>query len=153
MKAIFWTVVIAFWMLSPNVSLAEDFLGVPVMPDGTVVSQTAERLEKTYGVSYDASVKFYEEVLKGEKDIKFRDRGTQTFIEDHSNRPWHSVTITKVAEGQTDIVFLKFNWTWIFGTLTLRFFGVFVVLVVLYIALSISGAVVSRLVKPQEQKS
>ena len=153
MKTIFWTVVIAFWMLSPNVSFAEDFLGAPVMPDGNVVSQTDERLEKTYDVSYDAAVKFYQEVLKGEKDIKFRDRGTQTFIEDHSNRRWHSITITKVADGRTDIVFLKDNWTWILGTLTLRFFGVFVVLVVLYIALSISGAVVSRLVKPQELKS
>ena len=153
MKTFFWSVVIALWMLCPSVSFAEDFLGAPVMPGGKVVSQTDDRLEKTYVVSYDAAVKFYQEALKGEKDIKVRDRGGQTLIEDHSNRPWHSVTITKAAEDRTDIVLLKDNWTWILGTLTLRFFGVFVVLVVLYIALSISGAIISRMVKAQEQKS
>ncbi len=151
MKTLYWSFVIACWMLCPSVSFAKDFLGAPVMPGGKVVSQTDERLEKTYDVSYDAAVKFYQEALKGEKDIKVRDRGTQTLIEDHSNRPWHSVTVTKVTEGRTDIVLLKDNWTWILGTLILRFFGVFVVLVVLYIALSISGAIISRTVKAGEQ--
>ena len=147
------SVFIAFWMLCPSVSFAEDFLGAPVMPGGKAVSQTDERLEKIYDISFDAAVKFYQEALKGEKDIKFRDMGTQVLIEEYSNRPWHSVRITKVSEGQTDIVFLKDNWTWILGTLTLRFFGVFAVLIVLYIALAISGAIISRLVKAQEQKS
>jgi len=128
-------------------SFAEDFLGAPVMPGGKIVSQSGERLEKTYGVSYDTAVKSYQGAMKGEKDIKFRDRGAQTLIEDHSNRPWHSVTITKVGESVTNIVFLKDNWTWILGTLTLRFFGVFIVLVVLYIALAIAGSIMSRLVK------
>lgn len=149
----FSLVVILLWMLCPSLSFGEDFFGAPVMPDGKVVSQTDERLEKTYNVSYDAAVKFYEEALKGERDIKIRDRGTQTRIEDHSNRQWQSITITKAAEGLTDIVFVKFNWTWIFGTLTLRFFGVFVVLIVLYVAMTISGAILSRVIKVQEQKS
>jgi hypothetical protein len=153
MKTSLWSVVIAFWMLFPNLSCADNFLGAPVMPGGKVVSQTDERLEKTYDVSFDAAVKFYKEALKEEKDIKIRDRGTQAHFEEHSNRPWHSITINKVAEGQTNIVFLKDNWTWILGTLTLRFFGVFAVLVVLYIALAIAGAIISRVVKAQEQKS
>ena len=136
------------WVLSPCVSMAEDFLGVTVMPDGKVVNQSAERLEKTYDVSYDAAVAFYKDVLKDEKDIQFRDRGgVQMVIEEHGARLWHSVTITKVAEGKTDIVFVKDNWTWILGTLTLRFFGVFAVLIVLYIVLEISGAIISRVVK------
>jgi hypothetical protein len=149
----FSLVIIVLWMLCPSLSLGEDFFGAPVMPGGKEISRTGERLEKSYDVSYDAAVKFYEESLKGGKDIKFRDRGTQTRIEDHSNRPWQSITITKNGQGQTDIVFVKFNWTWIWGTLTLRFFGVFVVLIVLYIAMTISGAIIPRLVKAQGQES
>ena len=152
MKNSFCSVVIVLGVLCCSFSFAEDFLGAPVLPGGKVVSQTDERLEKTYDVSFDAAVKFYQEALKGEKDIKFREWGTQTRIEDHSNRPWQSITITKAAEGRTDIIFLKFNWTWIFGTLILRFFGVFVVLIVLYIAMSISGAIIPRLIKLAEQK-
>ncbi len=152
MKTFFLSVVIAFVALCCSVSFAEDFLGAPVMPDGKVVSQTPERLEKTYDVPFDAAVKFYQEALKGEKDIKFREWGTQTRIEDHSNRLWQSITITKTPEGRTDIIFLKFNWTWIFGTLILRFFGVFVVLIVLYVAMSISGAIIPRLIKVAEQR-
>jgi hypothetical protein len=147
MKTFFWSAVVALWMFCPSVSFAEDFFGAPVMPNGKVVSQTDERLEKTYNVSYDDAVKFYQEALKGEKDLKFRDRGGQTYIEDHSNRPWQSITITKVGADRTDIILVKFNWTWIFGTLVLRFFGVFIVLFVLYVALSISGAIISRVVK------
>jgi hypothetical protein len=147
MKTLFWSIVMVLWMLCPNPSFAEDFLGAPVMPGGKVVSQTDSRLEKTYDVSYEAAVKFYQEALKEEKDIKFRDRGTQTLIEEYSNRPWHSISIAKVDEGRTDIVLLKDNWTWILGTLTLRFFGVFAVLIVLYIVLEISGAIISRTVK------
>jgi hypothetical protein len=151
MKTFCLSVVIVLWMLCPSLSFAEDFLGAPVMPGGKVVSQSDARLEKSYDVSYEGAVKFYQEALKGEKDIKFRDRGTQTHIEEYANRPWHSVTITKVAEGRTDIVFLKDNWTWILGTLTLRFFGVFAVLIVLYFVLAISGAIISRTVKAEEE--
>jgi hypothetical protein len=123
------------------------------MPGGKVISQTEERLEKSYDEPFEATVKFYRDALKEEKDIKYLDRGKELYIEEHSNRPWHSVTIIKVAEGRTDVVLLKDNWTWILGTLSLRFFGVFAVLFVLYIALSISGAIMSRLVKTREQVS
>jgi len=150
MKNSFCSVVVVFGVLCCSFSFAEDFLGAPVMPDGKVVSETPERLEKTYNVPFHAAVKFYQDALKGEKDIKFRDWGAQTRIEDHSNRPWQSITITKAAEDRTDIVFLKFNWTWIFGTLILRFFGVFVVLIVLYVSMSISGAIIPRLIKAHE---
>jgi len=135
------------WVLSTGVSIAEDFLGAPVMPGGEVVSETDERLEKIYDVSYEDAVKFYREALKDERDIKFRDRGEQTLIEEYAARPWHSIRITKADEGKTSVTTLKDSWTWILGTLTLRFFGVFAVLVVLWIVLEISGAIISRYVK------
>lgn len=118
-----------------------------------MLSQNDERLEKNYDASFETTVKFYRDALKGEKDIKYLDRGTQLHIEEHSNRPWHSVTITKVNADRTEVVVLKDNWTWILGTLTLRFFGVFAVLIVLFIALAISGTIMSRLFRAQEAKA
>ncbi len=150
MKTFLRLIVFAAFMTS-SFALAEDFLGAPVMPGGTVVTQTDARLEKTYNVPYDEAIKFYEEALKGEKDIKFLDRGGEIHIEEYQARPWHSITITKVNEDKTDIVLLKDNWTWILGTLTLRFFGVFAVLFVLYVVLTITGAIISRAIKPQTQ--
>lgn len=140
------------WVLSPCVAIAEDFLGLPIMPDGEVISETDDRLEKVYDVPFEKALNFYRETLKDEKDIKFRERGPEEMIiEEHGARPWHSISISQVSDGKTNIVFLKDNWTWILGTLTLRFFGVFAVLVVLYIVLEISGAIISRVVKVEGQ--
>jgi hypothetical protein len=135
------------WVISSGISSAEDFLGAPVMPGGKAVTQTDQSLKKAYDVSYEAALEYYRKALKDEKDIKFLDRGTDTHIEDHGARPWHSIAIVKVGEGKTEVVTKKDNWTWILGTLTLRFFGVFAVLIVLYIVLEISGAIISRVVK------
>jgi Na+-transporting methylmalonyl-CoA/oxaloacetate decarboxylase gamma subunit len=39
---------------------------------------------------------------------------------------------------------MKDNWTWIIGTLILRFVGVFVVLLFLLIGMYVSGWIISR---------
>lgn len=153
MRTFLLSVVIATMALCANFSFGEDFLGAPVMPGGKVVLQTDERLEKTYDIPFAEALAFYRDALKGEKDIKFRDRGAQVLVEEYSNRPWHSIRIIKLDKGGSEIVHLKDNWTWILGTLTLRFFGVFAVLFVLYLALAIAGAIVSRLFKTQAQKA
>lgn len=134
-------------LLFPAPSRADSFLTAPVMPGGKELTSKPERLEKKYGLGFDQTVKFYQDALKDAQDVKFWDRGDQIYIEDHSNRPWHSITISKAANGSTEVVTLKDNWTWIIGTLILRFIAVFVVLLVLYAAMSISGAVISRTVK------
>jgi hypothetical protein len=136
-------------VLFPTCLWADEFLGAPVLPGGKVVKQTDSRLEKTYDKSYEDVLNFYKEALKGQEDIKFRDRGWHTFIEDHSNRPWHSITVSKLEGGGVSVVTVKDNWTWILGTLVLRFFGVFGVLICLYIALAISGAILKRTGKAQ----
>ena len=48
---------------------------------------------------------------------------------------------------------MKDNWTWIIGTLVLRYIGVFVVLLVLLIGMSISGAIISRTVGKSDTKN
>lgn len=129
-----------------------DFLGAPVMPGGKALTEQQDRLEKVYDTDYQDTVKFYQDSLKDHEHVKFWDRSSETYIEDHSNRPWHSITISKNPSGGTTVVMLKDNWTWIIGTLILRFIAVFVVLLVLYVAMSVSGAILSRIAQAGEAK-
>jgi hypothetical protein len=137
-------VMVAF-LGSPALVMAEEFLGVPLMPGGKVLLKEKGRLEMAMSASHDQVVAFYKEALKDTKDIRYRDWPDSTYIEDDGNLPWHSVTISKEPEqGMTQITIVKDNWTWILGTLTLRFIGVFVVLVILFGGISLSGAIISR---------
>jgi hypothetical protein len=142
-----------FVMLLPAGLKAEDFLGVPIIPGGKTTLKTENRLEMTVAVSHDQVVEFYQKALQGLQDIKFRDWKESTYIEDDGNLGWHSITISKQDTGGTTIVILKDNWTWIIGTLILRFFGVFVVLLLLLIGMYISGAIISRFFKEESQAS
>jgi hypothetical protein len=132
---------------------AEDFLGVPVIPGGTTTLKTESRLEMTAAVSHDQAVEFYQKAFSELQDIKFRNWKDATYIEDDSNLKWHSITISKQDTGGTTIVIVRDNWTWIIGTLVLRYVGVFVVLLLLLIGMSISGAVISRFFKEDPQTS
>ena len=124
----------ALLVLLPAFTYAEDFLGAPVIPGGKVINKTANRLEIMTHMTHDQVLSFYKEALKKEEDIKFRDWKDQTYIEDDGNRRWHS------------------NWTWIVGTLILRFVGVFFVLLVLFLGMAVSGGIISRLIKKTEAR-
>jgi len=140
-------------MMLPAGLKAEDFLGTPVMPGGKMTLKTESRLEMTAPVSHDKVVEFYQEALAGYQDIKFRDWKDYTYIEDDGNLSWHSITISKQDTEGATIVIVKDNWTWIIGTLVLRYIGVFVVLLLLLIGMSISGAIISRFFKEDAQPS
>jgi len=137
---------LVLFLLYPVYSSAGDFLGAPVIPEGEIIEKTDARLELKTDLSHDETVSFYKEALKGMTDIKFRDWSESTYIEDDGKRPWHSITISKEGKEGTTVVIIKDNWTWIIGTLILRYIGVFVVLIVLLIGMSISGAIISRTV-------
>jgi hypothetical protein len=142
-----------FVMMLPAGLKAEDFLGAPVMPAGKTTLKTESRLEMTATVSHDKAVEFYQQAFAGYQDIKFRDWKDATYIEDDGNLSWHSITISKQDAEGTTIVIVKDNWTWIIGTLLLRYVGVFVVLLLLLIGMSISGAIISRFFKEDPQTS
>ena len=144
-----WVLCLVF----PVCSGADDFLGAPVIPRGETLMKTDSRLEMTVDQSHDGVLGFYKEALKDFEDIKFRDWPDATYIEDDGKLQWHSITISKGAEDGTTIVIMKDNWTWIIGTLILRYIGVFVVLIVLLIGMSLSGAIISRSVKKAEAQS
>jgi len=135
------------WLLLSGPSGAEDFLGAPVIPGAMPLIKTDARLELQTNLRHDEVVRFYKEALKGLPDIRYREWKEATYIEDDGKKPWHSITISKGAGSQTTVIIVKDNWTWIIGTLLLRFVGVFVVLMVLFIGLAVSGKIISRVVK------
>jgi len=129
---------------------AEDFLGAPVLPQGEETIKTDARLELKTTLSHDQVVAFYREALKGFQDIKFREWEDATYIEDDGKLEWHSITISKGDEKETTVTIVKDNWTWIIGTLILRYIGVFVVLMILFLGMSISGRIISAIVRKME---
>jgi hypothetical protein len=134
-------------------SRADDFLGAPVIPGGEQISKTKERLELNSKKTYAEVLQFYKEALAQFSDIKYRNWKDATYIEDDGNLKWHSITISKDDANGALVVIMKDNWTWIIGTLILRFFGVFIVLLVLLVGMSVSGTIISRSVKKMEAKA
>jgi len=145
--------VVILILVFPLYSIAEGFLNVPVIKEGTTIKKTDSRLESTVNLSHDEAVTFYRDALEDYKDIKFREWKDATYIEDDGSRPWHSITISKGTKKQTTVIIVKDNWTWIITTLVLRYIGVFVVLTVLFLGMSISGKIVSGLVKRAEKRN
>jgi hypothetical protein len=109
-------------------------------------------LEIETHMTHDQVLSFYKEALKKEEDVKFRDWKDQTYIEDDGNRRWHSINISKGDQQETTVTIMKDNWTWIVGTLILRFVGVFFVLLVLFLGMAASGGLISRIIKKSEAK-
>ncbi len=139
-------------LMFPVVSNAEDFLGAPVVSQGKENLRTDARLEMKSSLSHDEVVLFYREQLKSLPDIKFRDWEDATYIEDDGARPWHSITISKDDKDGATIVIAKDNWTWIMGTLILRYIGVFVVLMIVLLGMVVSGKIISSFVRRTEAK-
>ena len=152
-KMFFLMLFLCFCVLFSPASLwAEKFLEAPLVPGGKTVQKTKSKMEMVSRLSHRDVMRFYKEALNGDKDIKFREWKNDTYIEDDGNRPWHSITISKLYDKGTTIVITKDNWTWIIGTLVLRYIGVFVVLLFLLLGISVSGAIISKSVKKMEAK-
>jgi hypothetical protein len=147
-----WILLVSFVIFLPVASYGEDFLGAPVIPRGTTTQKADDRLEMKTELSHDEVIAFYREALKDFQDIKFRDWKDATYIEDDGRMPWHSITVSKGGETGTEIIIVKDNWTWIIGTLILRYIGVFMVLMVLLIGMSVSGRIISRSVASMDAK-
>ena len=151
MKNIVFALVVLF-LVFPAYTNAEDFLGAPVILEGKVIQKTDSRLEMKAELSHDEVLMFYKEALKEAQDIKIREWEDATYIEDDGRLAWHSITISKAVEGETTVVIVKDNWTWIIGTLILRYIGVFAVLLVLFLGMSVSGKIISSSIKKAEAK-
>jgi len=152
MKKILVLIVLGLSSISVS-GWAEEFLGAPVLPGGRTIRSHETISERSYDVSQEQVLNFYQESFKDQKDLKFGHLGSQITIEDHGRLPWHKITISGVDRGQTTVIITKDSWTWIIGTLTIRFFGVFVVLLVLYLIMSGSTAIIFRSVGVKRTRS
>ena len=127
----------------PVPSWAEYFLEAPIIPGAEIISQTDSRMEIRVDKSHDEVLNFYQKSFEAQPDLKYRDWEQATYIEDDGKMPWHSVMISKEGKQGTRIIIVKDNWTWIVGTLILRFVAVFIVLLVLYACMTLSGKLIA----------
>ena len=154
MKKIILLTLIVCWLVSVSGwSRADDFLGAPVIPGAEQISKTKKRLELNSKKTHAEVLEFYKKALSQFSDIKYRNWKDDTYIEDDGNLKWHSITISNNDANGAVVVIMKDNWTWIIGTLILRFVGVFVVLLFLLLGMTVSGAIISRSVKKVEAKA
>jgi hypothetical protein len=150
MRSIFALLAILFFFGAP--ARAEEFLGAPVIPGGKVLDKTDSHLRLSLPLSHDEALRYYKEQFKDNRDIRFRDWKEESYIEDDGSFPWHSVRISKVEKSGTVVTITQDSWTWILGTLTLRFIGVFAVLMFLYAGMLVSGSILSRVVGKENPK-
>ena len=136
----------------PPASPGADFLGAPLVPGAETVEKTPARLEMTAALSHDEIVAFYRDALKDLPDIKFRNWKDSTYIEDDGRLQWHSITVSKEGGPPTKVIIVKDNWTWIIGTLILRFVGVFAVLLILFLGMTVSGRLISASIRRAERR-
>ncbi len=96
---------------------------------------------------FQTVTEFYKGELENVTDIKWHELENkgQVVVYDWGNREWHRINITDKGDGKGVLVSIrKDSWTWIIGTLVIRFIGVFIVLIILMIALYISGSIFSK---------
>ncbi len=128
------------------------WIGAPIMPDGKKISESSGRLVTEYNLPYGQVLAWYQEALKRYPDTRYRNWKEEMYIEDQGASKWHAIKISKTGGPKTEVTIVKDNWTWIIATLFIRFTGVFVVLLILWIGLNISAAIMVRVIKEDRQK-
>ncbi len=128
------------------------WLGAPIMPDGTKVKEESGRLITEYNLPYDKVFAWYKEALQRYPDARYRDWEEEMYIEDQGVSKWHAIKISKTDGPKTFVTVQKDSWSWIMATLFIRFTGVFVVLLVLWAALNIAIFVMRKTIKENKAK-
>ncbi|MGD9202538.1 MAG: hypothetical protein PVI26_13325 [Chitinispirillia bacterium] len=130
-------------ILNPVYLAGQNFI-VPTVPGGKeVVSQVPNTYNLEYtNTSFNEIIAFYKKEFKDQSEINWKESvsGEKAVINDWGNRKWHKITVLKKGNS-VYIEIKKDSWTWILGTLIIRFIGVFIVLIVLMIVLQITGAI------------
>ncbi|MFH0976342.1 MAG: hypothetical protein V1874_11230, partial [Spirochaetota bacterium] len=110
---------------------------------GKVVSESSDLEVYVYENMKLADVEnFYKNVFKDYPHASKQtvdDPKTMLKFNDWGNKPWHAVTAVDKGKDGLEISVMKDSWTWIIGTLVIRFVGVFIVLACLMIVMYISG--------------
>jgi len=129
------------------------WLGAPIMPEGREVAKESGRLSTEYGMPYKQVLTWYKDALKDYPDARYRDWDEEMYIEDQGGSKWHAIKISKTGGAKTTVTIVKDNWTWIMATLFIRFAGVFIVLLILWLFLNIATFIMLRLIKEEKKVS
>jgi hypothetical protein len=123
------------------------------MPEGREVAKESGRLSTEYGMPYKQVLTWYKDALKDYPDARYRDWDEEMYIEDQGGSKWHAIKISKTGGAKTTVTIVKDNWTWIMATLFIRFAGVFIVLLILWLFLNIATFIMLRLIKEEKKVS
>jgi hypothetical protein len=142
---------------SKSAPAPENAWGAPLMPGSKITETKDTSVIIKVDQPYDKVLAYYREVLKDYRDPRYshvdfakeRDWTDQMYIEDQGASRWHSIGIMKGTGPTTTIKVVRDNYTWIFSTLLIRFAGVFVILIILWILLNINNAIMRKVNKPQ----
>lgn len=151
MKGIIKCLLLTLFLMAGPV-LADDFLGAPVRSEGQTALREKSSLEMRYRLPQEEIIQFYRDSLRGQEDLVFRDRSWGLEVEDHGKRAWHKIRIAAAADGASRVTISRDSWTWIMGTLAIRFVGVFVVLLIVYLGMNASTWIIRRSIKAVEAK-
>jgi len=90
--------------------------------------------------------KFYKNTFKDYPGLSRQKAESPKVISmnDWGNSKWHNITITDKDKDGIEIVITRDSWTWIIGTLVIRFVGVFIILATLMIFMFISSYFFTR---------
>lgn len=133
-------------------ALAGDFLSAPIPSGGQTLRSEQSLLEVRYRLPQEEIIHFYKDALKDQEDLVFKNRGESLEIEDHGKRAWHKIVIGARENGELAVTISKDSWTWIMGTLAIRFVGVFVVLLIVYLGMGASTWIITHSIKAMETK-
>lgn len=135
-------------LISSSVLYASEHFNAPLPAGGKIfLSEKSNIVNLQYGnLSFKEITNFYKNEFQNKDDIDWNEfeKSERILIYDWGNRKWHRINIVDKGHGKGILVTIsKDSWTWIIGTLAIRFVGVFVVLIILMIALYISGSLIS----------
>jgi len=126
------------------------WMGAPIMPGGSPLQGEPTRQNYELNLPYNQVLAWYKDALKRYPDARYRDWKEEMYIEDQGGSKWHAIIISKTGGPKTTVTLVKDNWTWIWATLIIRFIGVFVVLLVLWLGLNIAGFIMQRFIKEEK---
>jgi hypothetical protein len=137
---------LSIFLAAPGLSAAESFQA-PVPDGGKLLtpedSGTVNLLYRE--VTLKEIIGFYRDNLKDKENINWKETANLRgiVIHDWGNREWHKIEVAEDTESGVQITINRDSWTWVLGTLVIRFVGVFTVLVILMITLYISGFIMT----------
>ncbi|MBN2038705.1 MAG: hypothetical protein JW864_01605 [Spirochaetes bacterium] len=141
MKKIYFIIFVSLFICNPLFARGNGF---PVPKDGQSipVSDSDDHAYLYTSISLSDIEVFYQHEFQDDDTINWRKSDDNGFIiDDWGNRDWHKITVIDNGKDGIQITVQPDKWTWIIGTLVIRFIGVLIVLSILMFFIYVSGSI------------